>query len=64
MDSILYIPSQVRQAERLLKVAPQSFLKQVGGHGFMTARQQNDPHVWIDSLQVLEDEVARRWGSQ
>jgi len=62
MDRILYISSKVSQAERFLNVAPQTFLKQVGCHGFMTARHQNDPHIWIEALEFIEDEGARHWG--
>src|ERR1017187_9812682 len=62
MDRILYILSKVSQREWLSQEAPQTFLKHLGCHRFMTARQQNDPHIWIEALEFIEDEVARHWG--
>jgi len=62
IDGVPNFLSKRRQAEWLFKVATQTFLKHPGGHGFMTARHQNDPHIWIEALEFIEDGGASHWG--
>ncbi len=64
MDGFVGFLGKVGQAERLLKIAAQTPLKHFFGDRIFTPGQQHDPHVWIETLQFLEDHVARHAGHQ